>query len=266
MTWLQLFLIAVLQGITEFLPISSSGHLILLPQLTGMPDQGLAIDVAVHVATLAAIIVYFLRDVTALTRGGLASLGLVRQRHGGERRWFWYLVAGTVPAVIVGAAFTALDLSAQFRATHVVATNLIVYGLILWVADRWGRETRAFEDMTLKDALLVGAAQALALVPGTSRSGVTMTMARFLGFARPEAARFSFLLSIPAVAGAGLLVGKDLLEAGAAYQHDALIAGIMTFFAALAAMAFLMRWLRHASMTIFVIYRLALGLALFAFA
>lgn len=266
MTWLQLLLIAILQGVTEFLPISSSGHLILLPKLTGMPDQGLMIDVAVHVATLAAIIVYFFQDALALARGGLSSIGIVKARHEGERRWFWFLVAGTIPAVIVGGLFTAFDVTSGLRSTHLVAGTLIFYGLLLYVADRFSPQSRSFEEMTLRDAVLVGCAQALALIPGTSRSGVTMTMARYLGFSRPEAARFSFLLSIPAVLGAGLLVGKDLLDAPINQQTDALIAGVLTFIAAIATMAFLMRWLKRASMTVFVVYRVGLGIALLLFA
>lgn len=266
MTWLQLLLIAILQGVTEFLPISSSGHLILLPKLTGMPDQGLLVDVAVHVATLAAIIVYFFRDAMALSRGGLSTIGLAKTHDAVEKRWFWYLVIGTIPAVVVGGSFTVLGVTEHLRATHLVASTLIFYGLLLYVADRFSPQERSFEDMTLKDAVYVGCAQALALIPGTSRSGVTMTMARFLGFTRPEAARFSFLLSIPAVLGAGVLVGKDLLDAPATQQMDAFIAGVLTFIAAIATMAFLMRWLQRASMTVFVVYRVGLGLALFAFA
>jgi len=260
MTFLHLLMIALVQGVTEFLPISSSGHLILIPALTGWPDQGLAIDVAVHVATLAAIMVYFVRDVAGLARGGLSVVRIGQAAR--EQRLFLFLLAGTIPAVVVGLAFKALDVSDHLRSAHLVGYTLIGYGILLWIADRVGPQHRRYEDMTFKDALIVGAAQALALVPGTSRSGITMTAARFLGYERTEAARFSFLLSIPAVAGAGLLVGLDLIEAGASQQKDALIAGVMTFFAALGAMAFLMRWLRRASMTIFVVYRVALGSAL----
>lgn len=255
-----MLVIALVQGISEFLPISSSGHLILIPYFTGWPDQGLGIDVAVHVGTLAAIMVYFWRDVRRLGMGGLALVGI-----GGahaEKRLLVLLAIGTIPAVVVGLSFKMLDLTSAFRSATLVGVNLIGYGLLLYAADRWGKQERRFEDMGLKDALLVGLAQSLALIPGTSRSGVTMTMARFLGFTRPEAARFSFLLSIPAIAGAGLLVGLEVAQMDAAIQRDALIAGIMTFFAALGAMAFLMHWLRRATMTAFVVYRVALGVLL----
>ena len=263
MSFLQLIIIAIVQGVTEFLPISSSGHLILIPKLTEFPDQGPMIDVAVHVGTLAAIIVYFWRDALGLARGGLASVGIGKA--GVERRLFWWIAIGTIPAVVVGFALKSGGYLESFRSTQLVAANLIIYGMLLWAADRWGKQIKAYEDLTLKDALLVGLAQALALVPGTSRSGVTMTMARFLGYTRIESARFSFLLSMPAVMGAGLLAALDLAEATATMQRDAMIAGALTFFAALATMAFLMRFLRRASMTVFVVYRVALGIALLAF-
>jgi undecaprenyl-diphosphatase len=260
MTMLHIIVVALIQGITEFLPISSSGHLILIPQLTGWQDQGLLVDVAVHVGTLAAILVYFFRDAWALLRGGVSLTGLTRAP--AEKRRFLYILAGTVPAGVVGVAFTTLGVTDYLRSVELVAGTLIFYGIALYWADKVGAQTRRFEDMTLRDALIVGAAQALALIPGTSRSGVTMTAARLLGFSRVESARFSFLLSIPAVAGAGLLVGLDLADADIELQRDALIAGGLTFLAALGAMAVLMAWLRRASMAVFAIYRVALGLGL----
>ena len=263
MTLLQLLILAIIQGVTEFLPISSSGHLILVPVLSGWQDQGLLIDVAVHVGTLAAILVYFLRDTMALARGGMSLVGIGTARQ--ERRWLLWIIAGTIPAAVVGLVFKTFDIPALFRSPDLVATTLIVYGVLLYIADRIGPQRRRYEEMTLKDAIIVGCAQALALIPGTSRSGVTMTAARLLGFTRPEAARFSFILGIPAIAGAGLLVGLDLAEADPALRRDAIIAGLMTFVAALGAMAFLMRWLERASMTVFVVYRILLGLAILAF-
>ena len=260
MTILQLLLIAIVQGISEFLPISSSGHLILIPYLTDFPDQGPMIDVAVHVGSLLAIIIYFWRDVTGLARGGFASVGMGKDPQ--QTRLFWWVVVGTIPAVLLGLFLKMGGYLESFRFTDLVATNLIVYGLLLGAADRWGRQEKDFEDLTLRDAVLVGMAQALALIPGTSRSGSTMTMARFLGYKRVEAARFSFLLAIPAVAGAGLLAVLDLAEASQQMQADALIAGVFTFIAAFATMAFLMNFLKRASMMVFVIYRVALGAVL----
>ena len=261
MTFIQMLLIAVIQGVTEFLPISSSGHLILLPKLADLPDQGPMIDVAVHIGSLLAIIIYFWRDVRGLAQGGFATIGIGKAPE--QRQLFWWIVIGTIPAVAVG--FLLKDMLDQFRSTHLVAVNLIVYGILLGVADRFGKQERSYEDLTLRDAIIVGCAQALALVPGTSRSGVTMTAARFLGYKRIEAARFSFLLSIPAVAGAGTLVALKLSDASAQIQMDALITGAMTFVAAFATMAFLMNFLRKATMLVFVIYRVALGVALLAF-
>ena len=263
MTFLQLLLIAIVQGVTEFLPISSSGHLILIPFITDMPDQGPMIDVAVHVGSLIAIILYFWREAIGLARGGLSSVGIGSAPE--QRRLFWWIAAGTVPAVLFGLFLKQGGYLESFRSTTLVAINLIVYGVLLGIADRLGPQTKRYEDMSLKDAIVVGLAQALALIPGTSRSGVTMTAARFLGYQRVEAARFSFLLSIPAIAGAGTLAVLDLADATAQMQTDALLAGAMTFIAAFATMAFLMRFLRHASMLVFVLYRVALGVALLAF-
>lgn len=263
MTFLQELLIALVQGITEFLPISSSGHLILIPKLTDFPDQGPLIDVAVHVGSLLAIILYFRKDAMGLARGGFASVGLAKDD--AQRRLFWFVVIGTIPAVALGLFLKMGDYLEGFRSTQLVATNLIVFGILLGLADRFGKETKAYEDMTLRDAILVGIAQAMALIPGTSRSGATMTAARALGYQRVESARFSFLLAIPAVAGAGLLAAFDLAEATAQMQQDAIVAGILTFFTALATMVFLMNFLKKASMMVFVIYRVALGAALLAF-
>ncbi len=284
MTFLQLLIIAIVQGITEFLPISSSGHLILIPTFTDFTDQGPLIDVAVHVGSLLAIIVYFFKDVAVLARGGFASIGIGADRPEApaERRLLWWIVLGTIPAVAFGlaiklGAFNSLaetffnitvvddDLMASIRFTDLIATNLIVYGILLGIADFIGKNEKVFEDMSWRDGLIVGLAQALAIIPGTSRSGVTMTAARFLGYKRVEAARFSFLLSIPAVAGAGVLIVPEIFEAGATLAWDALIAGVLTFIAAFATMAFLMNFLKRASMLVFVIYRVAMGIALLYF-
>ncbi len=263
MTVLQQLIIAIVQGITEFLPISSSGHLILVPYFTDFPDQGPLIDVAVHIGSLLAIILYFRKDVAGLARGGFSAIGIGNDP--AQRRLFWYVVAGTIPAVALGLFLKLGGYLEGFRTTDLVAVNLIVYGLLLGIADRFGRQDKSYEDLTLRDAVLVGLAQAMALIPGTSRSGSTMTMARFLGYERVEAARFSFLLAIPAVAGAGLLAALDLAEASAQMQIDAAVTGAFTFVAALVTMVFLMNFLKKASMLVFVLYRVALGAALLAF-
>ena len=199
-----------------------------------------------------------------------------------ERRLFWWIVLGTIPAVAFGLSiklglFNGIatsvfgieivdgDLMGSIRFTDLIAFNLIFYGILLGLADRVGQEVKEFEDMTWRDGLIVGIAQALAIIPGTSRSGVTMTAARFLGYKRVEAARFSFLLSIPAVAGAGVLIVPEIFDAGVQLALDALIAGALTFVAAFATMAFLMNFLKRASMMVFVLYRVAMGVALLYF-
>ena len=277
MSFLEMLILAIVQGVTEFLPISSSGHLILVPVFTGAEDQGPMIDIAVHIGSLLAIVCYFFKDVWGLAPGGFATIGISSAPE--YKKLFWWIALGTIPAVAVGlsiklGAFNSVaetwfglvvendDLLASLRFTDLIAVNLIVYGILLGIADRFGREDKSFEQMTWRDGLLVGAAQALALIPGTSRSGVTMTAARALGYGRVEAARFSFLLSVPAVAGAGILIVPDLMEAGGALVREALITGALTFVAAFATMAFLMNFLKKASMLVFVLYRIAMGVAL----
>lgn len=260
MSFLQMLIIAIVQGISEFLPISSSGHLILIQYATSFGDQGPLIDIAAHIGSLLAIITYFFRDALGLAKGGLATIGIGKAP--AERRLFWWIIIGTIPAVIVGLFLKLGGYLEGLRFAELIAVNLIIYGILLGIADRYGAESRTYEDMTLRDGIIVGLAQALALIPGTSRSGVTMTAARFLGFGRVEAARFSFLLSIPAVAGAGVLIVPDLLEAGSDLIVEALIVGALTFIAALATMAFLMRFLKRASMMVFVIYRVGMGILL----
>jgi undecaprenyl-diphosphatase len=259
MTPEQIIVLALVQGITEFLPISSSGHLILVPVLTGWQDQGLLVDVMAHVGSLAAIIAYFWRDVLTLMGGGL---DLVRGRLTNPARMVLYIAAATVPAVVFGLILKTTGFIDAIRGPHIVAWNAIVFALFMLAADRLGAHRKVTADVTLWPAMAVGAAQALALIPGTSRSGVTMTAARALGFTRPEAARFSFLLGMPAIAGAGLLVLGEAVEAGEPISTGAIAVGALTFFTSLAAIAFLMAILRRYSLLPFVIYRIVLGVVL----
>ncbi len=269
MTIIQIIVLALVQGITEFLPISSSGHLILVPVLTGWPDQGLLIDVAVHLGTLVAVLTYFWRDTRGLALAGLGSIGIAPARRAIEgshyQKLFWAMVIATIPMVIVGGLMVATDTSDLLRNAEVIAATSIIFGILLYIADKRGATHKTTEQMAIKPALLIGLAQVLALIPGTSRSGVTMTAARMLGFSRIEAARFSMLLSIPAILASGTATGlKALEEANAALLGDAAIAAALSCVAALLAIHFLMRWLTHASMTVFVVYRILLGLGLFA--
>jgi len=261
MTPEQIIVLAIVQGITEFLPISSSGHLILIPAFTGWPDQGIATDVMVHVGSLFAVLAYFWRDCIGLARGGL---NLLRGRITDEGRMAIYILLATIPAMAFGLYLKSSGMSATLRSVEIIAWNAIIFGVLLYVADVIGKRVKKMEDMTLSPALMIGVAQALALIPGTSRSGITMTAARLLGFERPEAARFSFLLGIPAISAAGLVTMLEFVEAGEGIPSDALWAAFLTFFSALAAIALLMAIVKRTSFLIFVIYRLALGILLFA--
>lgn len=203
---LQAIVLAIVQGLSEFLPISSSGHLILVPHFLGWKDQGLAFDVAVHVGTLFAVVAYFRVQLLAMTRawfGSLAGGGMTP-----DARLAWCVVIGTIPVGIVGLLFSDL-IEKMLRNPLFVAGTLSVFGLLMWLADRFGRQQRDEYTVGWRDAILIGCAQALALMPGTSRSGVTMTMARTLGLTREAAARFSFLLAVPGIAMAG---GYELLQ------------------------------------------------------
>ena len=261
MTPEQIIVLAIVQGITEFLPISSSGHLALIPALTGWPDQGQVTDVMVHIGSLFAVIVYFWRDVLKLIGGGL---DLLRLRMNDNSRMALYIIVATIPAVAFGLFLKKSGLGDELRSVEVIAWNAIIFGILMYVADYIGKQTKIMEDMKMSPAVMIGFAQALALVPGTSRSGITMTAARFMGFSRPEAARFSFLLGIPAIAGAGAFVTLDAIESGVEISNGAIMAAILTFFAALAAIAFLMAFVKRSSFLIFTLYRIALGLLLFA--
>lgn len=252
----QIVVLAIVQGISEFLPISSSGHLILIPVFTGWPDQGLVTDVMVHVGSLFAVLVYFWRDVLRMAKGGL---DLLRLRMTDDARLALYIALATIPAVIFGLILKSTGLLDRIRGIEIVAWNAIIFGFILLVADRVGPRIKTMDKMTLHPALIIGLAQALALIPGTSRSGITITAARFLGFERADAARFSFLLGIPAIAGAGILTVKDLNDAGESVPPDALLAAGLTFISALLAIAFLMAMVKRMSFTPYVIYRFFLG-------
>lgn len=256
MSLLQLIVLALVQGITEFLPISSSAHLILVPALTDWPDQGQAMDVAVHLGTLLAVILYFWSDVWAMIRGGFKLLmGRLDQ---GARTALLVAIA-TVPAVAAGFLLHEYAGDA-LRSIEIIAWTTIGFGILLWIADRYSMVIRDVEHLTWIDAVLIGLAQAIALIPGTSRSGITMTAGRFLGMTREGAARFSLLLSIPTILAAGTLATLDLVAAGdPTVTLDALIAGALAFLSALIAIAAMMAWLKRSGFGPFVLYRLALG-------
>lgn len=262
MTLLQIVVLAVVQGITEFLPISSSGHLILVPELTDWPDQGTLIDVAVHVGTLLAVMLYFWRDMGLLLQGA-ASLARGRLDRGG--RLLLLLAVGTVPVVLIGFWLHSQDLIAGMRSAEVIGWTMLLFGLVLYWADRVGNASQRMETLNLGQVVVVGLAQALALIPGTSRSGICITAARFLGFERGDAARLAMLLAIPTILAAGLLGGVELWKTDSlSLGQDALTAAGLAFVTALIAIWAMMRWLQRATYTPFVIYRIVLGVGLLA--
>jgi len=255
----QIIVLALIQGTTEFLPISSSGHLILVPALTGWPDQGLVTDMVTNLGTLFAVLVYFYRDVVSMLRG---TVDIVRREATRDSRLVTNIIVGSIPIIVVGLAMKALHLDEHIRSAQLVAWNAIVFGILLFVFDHYGLARRTVADMNWITSLIIGAAQALSLSPGTSRSGITMTAARGLGFVRPEAARFSFLLSIPANGAASVLVIADALESGQTITGPVILTGVLTFFIALGTITILMRMVRHVSFLPFAIYRVLLGAVL----
>ena len=254
--------LALLQGFTEFLPISSSAHLILLPRLVGWPDQGLAFDVAVHVGTLSAVMWYFRIEIVNMFIDWLDSLA--QRRLVGESRLAWAVLWGTVPVGLAGLLFHDL-VDTVLRSPLVIAWATIGFGLLLWFADVKGQRRRDEHSLNWLDVLIIGCAQALALIPGTSRSGITMTAALMLGLTRTAAARFSFLLSIPAILMAGGYKGMQLLQQSAPVDWLALILGIvLSGVTAYLCIHYFLKLLDRIGMLPFVIYRLVLGAFLLA--
>lgn len=259
---LQIVVLALIQGITEFLPISSSGHLLLVPVITGWPDQGVLTDVMVHMGSFLAVVVYFWKDCVNLLTG---FIDMLRGRKNAWGRLALLIVLGTIPAVLVGVVLDKIGFMDMVRQMPViVAWNAIIFGILLYVCDRFGLSIRRMADMTWVPALIIGVAQAVAIIPGVSRSGITMTAARALGFERPEAARFAFLLGIPAIAGAGVLKLGEAMHSGVAITIPMILTMILTFFVALGTITVLMKLVRHISFLPFAVYRVALGVVLLA--
>ncbi|ACM06101.1 undecaprenyl-diphosphatase UppP [Thermomicrobium roseum] len=266
----QAAVLGIVQGTTEFLPISSSAHLIVLPWLFDWPEPGLAFNVALHLGTLSAVLAYFWRDLIQIGRAWFAGLIRLRPLEDSASRLGWAVIIGSLPAGLAG--FFLNDVIDHFfhsgggGDTAIVFTSLllIVLGFVLWLAERYGTRWRSLGELGLRDGLVVGLAQALALLPGVSRSGSTITASLFLGFARPAAARFSFILGIPAIAGAGLLETLKLVETGLpAEQRVLFVTGVASAaITGFLAIAFLLRFLQRYSTSIFIVYRIALGLVL----
>ncbi|MEE2995730.1 MAG: undecaprenyl-diphosphate phosphatase [Pseudomonadota bacterium] len=263
MTLTQLAIIALIQGITEFLPISSSGHLVLLPEFTGWPDQGLVIDVAVHVGSLGAVMAYLWRDIWMMIRG-IIKPGNIRRNPG--LRLIAQICIATLPLLIVGG-FIYVYYGKPPRDAVVVGWAMLGFGVLLYLADRYTVTINRIEHMTWGRALAIGMMQIFALIPGASRAGTTITMARCLGFERTEAARFSMLLSIPAILVPGSITTLELIKSNAQYElTNAISAGAMAFVLAFLALVLMMGWLKRASFTPFVFYRMFLGIGLLVWA
>ena len=263
METIQIIVLAVIQGLTEFLPISSSAHLILVPHIAGWPDQGLAFDVAVHVGTLAAVVWYFRAHIAQMILDWSSSL--MRGEPVGDSRLAWGVIIGTIPAGLAGVVGKDF-IEEGLRSPLVIAGATLVFGLLLWFADATAKRVRNEQSIGVKDALIIGGMQALALIPGTSRSGITMTAALMLGLTREAAARFSFLLSIPLILAAGGLKTKDLLELPGPVDWGAIVWGtVLSALSAYLCIHWFLKLLNRIGMLPFIVYRLVLGVFLLWF-
>lgn len=263
MELIQIVVLAVVQGLTEFLPISSSAHLILFPRLAGWEDQGLAFDVALHMGTLSAVLWYFRQELAGMGRDWAVSLH--RRETVGDSRLAWAVLLGTIPVGLAGLLFKSI-IETELRSPLVIAWATIGFGLLLWVGDVVGRrapQPRSEHALTWKDILLIGCAQALALIPGTSRSGVTMTAGLLLGLSRSGAARFSFLLSIPVIVLSGGLSALDLIKLGESVDWFSMgLGAILSGLSAYLCIHLFLKLLERVGMMPYVIYRLVLGVVL----
>ncbi len=257
----HLILVATIQGVTEFLPVSSSGHLVLIPLLTDWDDQSLIIDVAAHIGTLLAVVVYFWSEVKRILKGLFdVCTGKFRTQNS---MLFLTLSLATIPVIIVGLIIYHLNLSIMFRSLVVIGSTTLFFGLVLFACDRMKKKDLDLENFTFRHASVLGLFQILSLIPGTSRSGIVISGARLLGYSRGEAVRVAMLMSIPTIIAAGTLTGLDLLNNPVPGKlSDSLIVIGISFVSALGALATMIRLLQFASFTPYVIYRIILGLGL----
>lgn len=261
-------MLAIIQGITEFLPISSSAHLILPAQVFGWPDQGPLIDLMAHLGSLGAVVLYYKTDVRRMVAGGFDLLSFKPERQNRKRAQLaLFILIATPPALIVGFAMNMIGWAEAVRSPAIIAWAMIGFGIILWLADIWGKRVKTIEAMDWKAAVIIGFAQVLAFIPGTSRSGITMTAARGFGFTRSESARFSMLLAIPIILSGGAYAALKLAQdgnngEGSASIGDGLIVAGLSFIAAYFAITIFMKLIERISFLPFMLYRLALGGAL----
>ena len=259
MGFFYLSFLAIIQGITEFLPVSSSGHLILLSKLFDQPDQSLQVDVAVHFGTLLAIVMFYRNDFKSLLNG--LHKNLVFNFIDNNARFFRLLVLATLPVICAGFVLKYTGFIYEMRSLKVIGFGMIIFGLILYVSDKYGKKKRVYRSWSYKDALIMGVWQALALIPGTSRSGNTISGGMFLGFTRESSVNISFIMSIPTIFASSSLLLIDLirLDFKSADTTTLLICTFLSFFASLAALNLLLKYIRKRNFTPFVIYRLILG-------
>jgi undecaprenyl-diphosphatase len=256
-SWLQIVVLAIVQGVTEFLPVSSSGHLVLVPVLVGWGDQGLVFDVAVHFGSLLAVCAYFRKDIAELA--GASRNVLAGRMDSPASRLALGIALGTIPAAVAGLTLADL-IEEHLRSPAVIVVTLSAYGILMVLADSLGSREKTLRDLSVRDAFLIGCAQALALVPGTSRSGVTITAGRFLGIARQDAARFSFLLSVPVILLASLYEGLQLVVGDERVALSELALGIaVSAFVAYLTIGFFMRVVGRVGLLPFAVYRLLLA-------
>jgi undecaprenyl-diphosphatase len=257
--YLQAVVLGVIQGLTEFLPISSSAHLRIFPEVFGWGDPGAAFTAVIQIGTELAVLIYFWRDIWRIGTTWVKSLFRPEYRGQLDARMGWFIILGSLPIVVLGVALKDV-IEQDFRSLWLVGTMLIVMGIVLGIADRIGGADKTLKQLTLRDALLMGFAQALALIPGVSRSGATLSMGRFLGYERETATRYAFLLAIPAVIGAGVFELKDVPNGDNLYGWGpTIVATVVSFIVGYAAIAWLLRYVTTHSYTPFVIYRIGLG-------
>ncbi len=257
--FLQAVVLGILQGLTEFLPISSSAHLRIFPELFGWGDPGAAFTAVVQIGTELAVLLYFRKDIWRIASMWLRSLVHAEYRGHLDARMGWFIILGSLPIVVIGIALKDV-IEEDFRSLWIIGAMLIVMGIVLGIADRIGSTDKTLKQLTLRDALLMGFAQALALIPGVSRSGATLSMGRFLGYDRETATRYAFLLAIPAVIGAGLFELKEIPHGDNLYGWGPTIAAtVVSFVVGYAAIAWLLKFVTTHSYTPFVLYRIGLG-------
>jgi len=262
---LQAIVLGIIQGLTEFLPISSSAHLRIFPEALGWGDPGAAFTAVIQIGTELAVLLYFRHDIWRIGSMWVRSLFRAELRGHIDARMGWFIIVGSLPIVILGFTFRDV-IERDFRNLWIIATALVVGGLLLGLADRLGSNSKQIKQLTLRDALLMGGAQAMALVPGVSRSGATLSMGRALGYERAAATRYAFLLAIPAVVGAGVFELRKIGEPVQAGQTDygwgpTIAATVVSFVVGYAAIAWLLRYVSTRSYTPFVLYRVVLGLS-----